>query len=100
MSEKSVYQWCRAFKTGGREALRSKDPCGYGCRLGPHLQTKLAVSRDSPDRSCRRRAFRLRRALLQRAVDHWPGPRSSAPVALMNPVRTVVYSCGFVTCGM
>jgi Homeodomain-like domain-containing protein len=43
VSEKSVYQWCRAWKSGGREALRSRGPCGYDCRLGPHLQAKLAA---------------------------------------------------------
>ncbi|MEV5126167.1 hypothetical protein AB0K49_25785 [Streptomyces decoyicus] len=37
MSEKSVCQWWRTWKTGGREALRSKGPSGYDCRLGPHL---------------------------------------------------------------
>nr|WP_269812547.1 helix-turn-helix domain-containing protein [Streptomyces atratus] len=43
VSEKSVYQWRRTWRTGGREALRSRGPCGYDCRLGPHLQTKLAM---------------------------------------------------------
>ncbi|MER5212214.1 hypothetical protein ABT063_16925 [Streptomyces sp. NPDC002838] len=43
MSEKSVYQWRRTWRTGGREALRSKGLCGYDCRLGPHLQAKLAM---------------------------------------------------------
>ncbi|MER5846125.1 winged helix-turn-helix domain-containing protein [Streptomyces sp. NPDC002012] len=40
-SEKSVYQWRRSWRTGGREALRSKGPSGYDCHLGPHLQAKL-----------------------------------------------------------
>jgi transposase len=43
VSEKSVYQWRRAWKAGGRKALRSKGPPGYDCRLGPHLQAKLAA---------------------------------------------------------
>ncbi|WP_425586381.1 IS630 family transposase [Streptomyces sannanensis] len=43
VSEKSVYQWRRAWESGGREALRSKGPSGYDCRLGPHLQAKLAA---------------------------------------------------------
>ncbi|WP_323185916.1 helix-turn-helix domain-containing protein [Streptomyces sp. NBC_00378] len=43
VSEKSVHQWRRTWGTGGREALRSRGPCGYDCRLGPHLQTKLAM---------------------------------------------------------
>ncbi|MEV6739040.1 helix-turn-helix domain-containing protein [Streptomyces sp. NPDC051104] len=43
VSEKSVYQWRRAWRTGGREALRSRGPSGYDCRLGPHLQAKLAM---------------------------------------------------------
>ncbi|BBJ37301.1 hypothetical protein SSPO_000190 [Streptomyces antimycoticus] len=37
VSEKSVYQWRRAWRTGGRESLCSKGPSGYDCRLGPHL---------------------------------------------------------------
>ncbi|MFF9222033.1 winged helix-turn-helix domain-containing protein [Streptomyces viridosporus] len=43
VSEKSVHQWRRSWRTGGREALRSKGPSGYDCRLGPHLQAKLAT---------------------------------------------------------
>ncbi|MFF2199665.1 transposase [Streptomyces sp. NPDC058145] len=43
VSEKSVYQWRRTWRTDGREALRSRGPSGYGCRLGPHLQAKLAT---------------------------------------------------------
>ncbi|MEV0227159.1 helix-turn-helix domain-containing protein, partial [Streptomyces sp. NPDC050704] len=43
VSEKSVYQWRRAWKAGGCGALRSKGPSGYDCRLGPHLQAKLAM---------------------------------------------------------
>ncbi|MDL5199605.1 winged helix-turn-helix domain-containing protein [Streptomyces sp. ALI-76-A] len=43
MSEKSVYQWRRAWALGGREALRSQGAPGYNCRLGPDLQAKLAV---------------------------------------------------------
>lgn len=43
VSEKSVYQWRRTWRTGGREALRSRGPSGYDCRLGPHLQAKLAT---------------------------------------------------------
>lgn len=43
VSEKSVYQWRRAWKAGGREALHSKGAPGYDCRLGPHLQARLAA---------------------------------------------------------
>ncbi|MFH9968755.1 winged helix-turn-helix domain-containing protein [Streptomyces mirabilis] len=43
VSEKSVHQWRRAWKAGGREALRSKGAPGYDCRLGPHLQARLAA---------------------------------------------------------
>jgi len=43
VSEKSVYQWRRAWASGGREALRSQGPPGYDCRLGPDLQAKLAA---------------------------------------------------------
>jgi transposase len=43
VSEKSVYQWRRTWRTGGRAALRSRGPSGYDCRLGPHLQAKLAM---------------------------------------------------------
>ncbi|GAA2279523.1 hypothetical protein GCM10010145_46360 [Streptomyces ruber] len=42
VSEKSVYQWRRAWRTGGREALCSKGPPGYDCRLSPSLQARLA----------------------------------------------------------
>ncbi|AVH60877.1 transposase [Streptomyces dengpaensis] len=42
VSEKSVYQWRRSWKAGGRKALRSRGPSGSDCRLGPHLQAKLA----------------------------------------------------------
>lgn len=43
VSEKSVYQWRRAWEAGGREALCSKGPPGYDCRLGPRLQAELAA---------------------------------------------------------
>ncbi|MFD5163645.1 winged helix-turn-helix domain-containing protein [Streptomyces hawaiiensis] len=43
VSEKSVHRWRRTWRTGGREALRSGGPSGYDCRLGPHLQAKLAM---------------------------------------------------------
>ncbi|WP_185149728.1 winged helix-turn-helix domain-containing protein [Streptomyces sp. Ag109_O5-1] len=43
VSEKSVCQWRRTWRTGGRDALRSGGPSGYDCRLGPHLQVKLAT---------------------------------------------------------
>lgn len=43
VSGKSVYQWRRTWRAGGREALRSRGPSGYGCRLGPRLQVKLAM---------------------------------------------------------
>src|SRR5262249_46626218 len=33
----------RAWKAGGREALRSKGAPGYDCRLSPHLQVRLAA---------------------------------------------------------
>ncbi|MCX4966685.1 winged helix-turn-helix domain-containing protein [Streptomyces sp. NBC_00654] len=43
VSEKSVYQWRRSWRAGGREALRSKGPSGYDRHLGPHLQAELAM---------------------------------------------------------
>ncbi|MCX5052116.1 MULTISPECIES: winged helix-turn-helix domain-containing protein [unclassified Streptomyces] len=43
VSEKSLYQWRRAWASGGREALRSQGLPGYDCRLDPDLQVKLAV---------------------------------------------------------
>lgn len=43
VSEKSVYQWRRAWKADGREALHSKGAPGYGCGLGPHLQARLGA---------------------------------------------------------
>ncbi|MEU9211817.1 winged helix-turn-helix domain-containing protein [Streptomyces sp. NPDC048415] len=43
VSEESGHQWRRAWKVGGREALRSKGAPGYDCRLGPHLQAILAA---------------------------------------------------------
>ncbi|MEV2215051.1 helix-turn-helix domain-containing protein [Streptomyces sp. NPDC050997] len=43
VSEKSVYQWRRAWISGGREALGSKGPPGYDCRLGSDLQARLAA---------------------------------------------------------
>ncbi|MFF1917393.1 transposase [Streptomyces sp. NPDC058239] len=43
VSEKSVYQWRHTWRTGGREALRSKGPSGYDCHLGPQLQVELAT---------------------------------------------------------
>src|SRR5215472_6411244 len=33
VSTKSVYQWRRAWKAGGQEALASKGPGGSACRL-------------------------------------------------------------------
>ncbi|MET9386939.1 winged helix-turn-helix domain-containing protein [Streptomyces sp. NPDC002928] len=43
VSEKSVYEWRRAWELGGRDALCSKGPPGYDCRLRPDLQVKLAA---------------------------------------------------------
>ncbi|MFE2336586.1 winged helix-turn-helix domain-containing protein [Streptomyces coelicoflavus] len=43
VSEKSVYQWRRAWEAGGREELCSKGPPGYDCRLGPRLQAELGA---------------------------------------------------------
>ncbi|MFE2189086.1 winged helix-turn-helix domain-containing protein [Streptomyces sp. NPDC059455] len=43
VSEKSVCQWRRAWQAGGPEALHSKGAPGYDCRLGPHLQARLAA---------------------------------------------------------
>ncbi|MFG2585989.1 helix-turn-helix domain-containing protein [Streptomyces solisilvae] len=38
VSGKSVHQWRLTWRAGGREALRSRGPSGYGCRLGTHLR--------------------------------------------------------------
>ncbi|MFI6935460.1 transposase [Streptomyces sp. NPDC050287] len=43
VSEKSVYQWRRAWVSGGREALRSQGPTGYDCRLDPDLRVQLST---------------------------------------------------------
>ncbi|MDQ0988847.1 helix-turn-helix domain-containing protein [Streptomyces sp. V3I7] len=43
VSEKSVYQWRRARKAGGREALRSKGGPGFRLPAWPPPQAKLAM---------------------------------------------------------
>lgn len=45
VSGNSVYQWRRAWKAGGRGALRSKGSSGYDCRLpGAHADRTQAPS--------------------------------------------------------
>jgi transposase len=43
VSERSVYQWRRAWASGGWEAPFSQGAPGYDCRLHPGLQFNLAA---------------------------------------------------------
>jgi transposase len=44
VSTKSVYQWRRAWRTGGQEALASKGPGGSPCRLGERQLEQLRAA--------------------------------------------------------
>jgi putative transposase len=47
VSTKSVYQWRRAWRAGGAEALASKGPGGNPCRLDEGQLARLAVALDA-----------------------------------------------------
>jgi putative transposase len=44
VSTKSVYQWRRAWRAGGEEALASKGPGGSACRLGEGQLAQLRAA--------------------------------------------------------
>ena len=44
VSTKSVYQWRRAWRAGGEEALASKGPGGSACRLGEGQLARLRAA--------------------------------------------------------
>jgi putative transposase len=44
VSTKSVYQWRRAWRAGGEEALASKGPGGSSCRLGEAQLAQLRAA--------------------------------------------------------
>jgi transposase len=44
VTTKSVYQWRRAWRTGGRTALASKGPGGSSCRLSARQLDKLRAA--------------------------------------------------------
>jgi transposase len=44
VSTKSVYQWRRAWRVGGEEALASKGPGGNGCRLDEDQLGRLSAA--------------------------------------------------------
>ena len=44
VSTKSVYQWRRAWRAGGEEALASKGPGGSACRLGEAQLAELRAA--------------------------------------------------------
>jgi transposase len=47
VSTKSVYQWRRAWRAGGAEALASKGPGGSACRLGAGQLAELRAALDA-----------------------------------------------------
>src|SRR6185437_16987920 len=47
VSTKSVYQWRRAWRAGGPEALASKGPGGSACRLGGAQLEELRTALDA-----------------------------------------------------
>jgi transposase len=47
VSTKSVYQWRRAWRAGGAEALASKGPGGNPCRLDEDQLARLAAALDA-----------------------------------------------------
>ncbi|MFC9627439.1 helix-turn-helix domain-containing protein [Streptomyces sp. NPDC056930] len=51
VSEKSVYQWRRVWKSGALEALHPKGPCGYYCRLAKFFWPLGRRPDDHPDLS-------------------------------------------------
>src|SRR5580700_11783679 len=46
VSTKSVYQWRRAWRSGGEAALASKGPGGGACKLGEDQLARLRAALD------------------------------------------------------
>jgi transposase len=54
VSTKSVYAWRRAWRSGGEEALASKGPGGYACRLDDGQLAELAAALEAGPAACGR----------------------------------------------
>jgi transposase len=52
VSAKSAYQWRRAWKSGGGEALASKGPGGSACKLGDGQLARLRAALDAGPAAC------------------------------------------------
>jgi putative transposase len=52
VSMKSVYQWRRAWRAGGDDALASKGPGGSACRLDEAQLAGLGVALDAGPTAC------------------------------------------------
>ena len=51
VSAKSVYQWRRAWRAGGEEALASKGPGGNACKLDEDQLARLSAALRAIERS-------------------------------------------------
>jgi transposase len=54
VSTKSVYAWRRAWRSGAEEALASKGPGGYACRLDDGQLAELAAALEAGPAACGR----------------------------------------------
>src|SRR6476660_7846360 len=52
VSTKSVYQWRRAWRSGGEAALASKGPGGGACKLGKDQLARLGAALDAGPAAC------------------------------------------------
>ena len=52
VSTKSVYQWRRAWRAGGEEALASKGPGGNACKLDEDQLARLGAALDAGPAAC------------------------------------------------
>jgi putative transposase len=52
VSTKSVYQWRRAWRSGGEAALASKGPGGSTCKLGEDQLARLSAALDAGPAAC------------------------------------------------
>jgi len=52
VSAKSVYQWRRAWRSGGEAALASKGPGGGACKLGKDQLARLGAALDAGPAAC------------------------------------------------
>jgi transposase len=52
VSTKSVYQWRRAWRSGGRTALASRGQGGSGCKLDEDQLTRLGAALDAGPAAC------------------------------------------------